>query len=307
MASFSELGQVGYAIDLDGSRYGNPFSVYAIDDEDKIVKEFFVAHEKQIIFFSSTAPYVLFGGARGGGKTAALVWKAVFTCLTIPGCKVLILRRTIGELKKTDISYFLSYVPDALYDKYNHSDHVAKFKNGSELHFGSCDTDERVAQYLSGEFVLIELDEQSEFTYHIWSRLKGSNRCPIKIDEHGNPVIPQMVGATNPGGTGGEFCRALFVQKKQVPGEDPSLYKSEQYDFIQSLVSDNPAYRDDVEIPCQIGLTSAGITRSVARRSLGHIRRTVFRNVRHFRYKHFPQGSLCADARSTMATKVDFN
>ena len=63
-----------------------------------------VPQPKQREFMLATAKYVAFGGARGGGKSWAVRWKAVLMCLMYPGIKILIMRRTYPELVNNHIN-----------------------------------------------------------------------------------------------------------------------------------------------------------------------------------------------------------
>ena len=55
-------------------------------------------NEKQALAFREKHRYVAYGGARGGGKSWFVRWKAVLLCLNYPGIKILITRKTFREL-----------------------------------------------------------------------------------------------------------------------------------------------------------------------------------------------------------------
>ena len=59
---------------------------------------------KQQKAFRERHRYVGYGGARGGGKSWFVRWKAVLLCLHHPGIKVLITRRTYRELYNNHIA-----------------------------------------------------------------------------------------------------------------------------------------------------------------------------------------------------------
>lgn len=63
----------------------------------------YVPTKKQMMFHSSTADEVLYGGAAGGGKSKAIVMDALFRCLKHPNTHAYIFRRTYGELEDTII------------------------------------------------------------------------------------------------------------------------------------------------------------------------------------------------------------
>ena len=54
-------------------------------------------NEKQHLALTEKHRYVGYGGARGGGKSWFVRWKATLLCLHYPGIKVLITRRTYKE------------------------------------------------------------------------------------------------------------------------------------------------------------------------------------------------------------------
>jgi len=216
------------------------------DNQGNVVFEPF---PKQIQFFECRRPYVLYGGSRGSGKSGAAIWKAIFTCLMIPGCNVAIVRKTYGQLEKSIIRPF-SNIPHQVYSDdpkaFNKSSNIVKFDNGSCLYFMGCQNADSARNSFKGsEFVCIIVDEITEFTYEEFEEMKGGNRCPIKEDIYGDSVICQIVGLTNPGGPGHAFIKSLFVDKKQIAGMDPENYDPISYDFIKALPSDNPVYATD--------------------------------------------------------------
>ena len=59
---------------------------------------------KQAIFFKSRKRYIAYGGARGGGKSWALRKKLSLMALRFPGIRILLLRRTLPELRENHIN-----------------------------------------------------------------------------------------------------------------------------------------------------------------------------------------------------------
>lgn len=242
------IGRFGlrYSV-FDANRDGSP--VHPLDCEcrglNKCGHWHFKPHSKQIEFFDAKEPYVLFGGGRGGGKTAALIWKPVLTAYLAPHSRAIVFRRTMGELKKTIIDGF-GNLPKGVYSKL--TDEYAAYDNGSKTWFGSADDEKAVRKLLSGEYDLMEFDEWSEWPLSMWKFAAGSCRSTRERTIFNQPHISQIAGGTNPGGIGGESLNALFGcdgrPKRQAPGEDPTLYDASEYRFIQSLVSDNPAYSE---------------------------------------------------------------
>ena len=54
--------------------------------------------EKQQKFFDAREKYVAYGGARGGGKSWFVRWKAILLALFFAGIRILITRKTYKEL-----------------------------------------------------------------------------------------------------------------------------------------------------------------------------------------------------------------
>jgi hypothetical protein len=203
---------------------------------------------KQIEFHQSPAKYRLYGGAKGGGKSFTLLWEALLTCYTVPGCNVLLLRRKFSDLEKSLIDHFRKYVPPAFYGgttNFNQSKYVVRFPNGSNLFFGHCQHPGDEVQYNGTEWAFIGIDELTEWEYKMWAYLTAQVRCPIKRDIFGNRVVPRMAGATNPGGKGHAWVKNLWIDKKPAPGQEPHTYDPTEYAFIRSTVDDNPVYADD--------------------------------------------------------------
>ena len=126
--------------------------------------EAYAPQPKQTEFHLSAARYPLTEGGRGGGKSTALLWEAVYQCLTVPGCNCLLLRCTLTAMEKGGIEdMFTKQVPRAYYRAYNASKHIITFHNGSKLFFGHIKTDSDLVQYQGAEFLFIGWEELTQF------------------------------------------------------------------------------------------------------------------------------------------------
>lgn len=205
--------------------------------------------DKQIQFFESKAFYLLFGGGRGGGKTEAIVWDAIFRAWRCPGSDQVILRQTYGELDRTIIRR-MKKLPAELVGSYHSGQEARHFgiPNGANIYLQSAENEDDMRKFLSGEFLTMYFDEWSEWEYRFWRFTTGSARSTIEKDIFGKAVMAQIKGASNPGGMGGDALNHLFgcdVPKSPAPGEDPESYNPDEYEFILSLVDDNPAFQAD--------------------------------------------------------------
>lgn len=199
----------------------------------------------QTDFHDTIARYPLAEGGRGGGKSTAVLWEVVRDCLEVPGCNCLILRRTLTGAEKGIEDLFTKQVPRGLYRRYNAQRHVVTFKNGSKLFFGHIKSDRDLTQYQSAEFLTIAWEELTQFTYRHWDYMKGSNRCPIKVNVDGYPVKARMIGSTNPNGIGAQWVKALWITKKPPAGEMVLNYNKDEYPSFHSTYADNPTYSND--------------------------------------------------------------
>jgi len=195
---------------------------------------------KQALFHESTAKYRLFGGAAGPGKSMALLMEGVSQANDHPGSNTLLLRRTFPELEKSLLLYFRRNVPRELYRDFNESRRRVTWWNGSVTQFGFSRSEHDIYQYQGGEFLFIGVDELTQFTLGQWTFLTSRNRCSVP------GAVPCMAGATNPGGVGHAWVKALWIERRAAPGmESADEYNPLDYDYIPALIEDNPVYRKD--------------------------------------------------------------
>lgn len=181
---------------------------------------------RQMDFLRSEKRWVIFGGARGGGKSWAIRTKVVLMCVKHPGIKCLIVRRTYPEL----ISNHAMQLEEMLHGiaRYNRTDKVFIFSNGSRIKLAYCGGDKDLGQFQGQEYDIIAIDEATNMTEH---QIKQINVCIRGVNDHPK----RMYLTCNPGGPGHQFIRRL-IERRFLPDENP-----EDYQFIQSLVTDNKA------------------------------------------------------------------
>src|ERR1700730_12505475 len=140
-------------------------------------------HKRQLEYLESKAPYTMWAGQRGSGKTYGAVWDNLFTAYLVPGCKQMIFRRTMAELSRTIIEEFLK-LPEELRGHLNDnsmSPHL-RLPNGSIIYFGSINDEKAARKQLGGELLKITFDEWCQLPYEWWSYVAGSARSPIDKD-----------------------------------------------------------------------------------------------------------------------------
>jgi hypothetical protein len=153
--------------------------------------------------------------------------KAKILAATYKGIKILIVRRTFPELVNNHINQLIDELNGLA--KYNKTEKVFKFPNGSTIKFGYCNNDNDLLQYQGAEFDVIFLDEATQLQ-EMW--IKKITACLRGVND-----FPKHIYYTcNPGGASHGYFKRLFIDKQYEAGEDP-----EDYDFIQALVTDNKA------------------------------------------------------------------
>jgi hypothetical protein len=206
------------------------------DRRGELVRKFYIPTPKQCEMHLCTARNLLWGGRAGTGKSWALRHDAYMRCLTIPGYRVLLLRRQFTELRDTHLDKAPMEIEALTGDPRNWraSENTAVFPhpNGppSRLRYGHCETDAAVSQYLSSEFDEIIYDEGSTFTEYavrfINSRLRTAKKG----------VIPMVKIGSNPGA----MWLYRYYIAKDVSAEDDPAYTPEDYVFIPATIDDNP-------------------------------------------------------------------
>ena len=182
--------------------------------------------ERQELFFQSEKKYTIFGGARGGGKSWAVRWKAVLMCGAYPGIKILIMRRSYPELVANHINPLKTLLHG--FAKYNGTEHEFRFPNGSTIKFMYCSRDDDLLNIQGHEYDVICIDEATQMTEY---QIKSIAVCVRGV----NSFPKRLYMTCNPGGKGHQYIKRL------KEGKFREKEKPEDFVFIQSLVTDNPA------------------------------------------------------------------
>ena len=183
--------------------------------------------DKQYAFLSADRKHVGFGGARGGGKSWSVRTKAKILAASHAGIKILIVRKTFPELVNNHINFLITELHGIA--RYNKTEKVFTFANGSTIKFGYCNNDKDLEQYQGAEYDVIFLDEATQLQ-ELW--IKKITACVRGVNE-----FPKRIYYTcNPGGASHGYFKRLFIDKRYEDGEDPN-----DYAFIQALVTDNKA------------------------------------------------------------------
>lgn len=197
----------------------------------------------QTAFFESDAFELLYGGAAGGGKSEALVMDAINLCLTNPGYRAILFRRTFPEIEK-------SLVPRVTDVLYGHCRNRAQgmewhFPNGSLLYLSHLQRNEDKERHKSVEYDYIGFDEltsfdEDQYTY-LFSRCRGSKDVPRFIRS-----------ASNSTGRGHSWVKKRFVDfdlgEDGLP-LDVKAFAMTTYDYAYGWLYRGRVYTSFEELP----------------------------------------------------------
>jgi len=172
-----------------------------------------------------------FGGARGGGKSWMVRFKAKGLAAYYPGIRILIVRRTYPELVENHIRVLRRETLGAA--KYNERDKVLIFTNGSLIKFMYCAKDKDLDVLQGQEYDVMFLDEATQLSEY---QMKAIKACLRSTGNYPKRVYYTM----NPGGQGHAYIKRIFIDRKFLPDEDPK-----DYAFVQSMTRDNDALMEN--------------------------------------------------------------
>ena len=194
----------------------------------------------QTQFLASAEREVFYGGARGGGKSYAMLVDPLRYCHK-QNHRALLIRKTMPELRDmithSQRLYGKAY-PGA---RWREQEKEWRFPSGARIEFGYADNMTDALRYQGQSYTWIGIDELPQYpTPDIYNFLRSSLRS---VD----PDIPIYLRATgNPGNVGSQWVREMFVNPAQ-PNESfyinidtPSGVKKISRRFIPAKLQDNP-------------------------------------------------------------------
>jgi hypothetical protein len=183
---------------------------------------------------------VFYGGARGGGKSYAMLVDPLRYCHK-QHHRALLLRRSMPELRDL-ISHsqrlYTRAFPGA---KWREQEKEWRFPSGARIEFGYAENLTDVLRYQGQSYTWIGIDELPQYpTPDIYNFLRSSLRS---VD----PEVPVFIRATgNPGNVGSTWVKNMFVDPATpntpftMDIETPVGMKSITRRFIPAKLQDNP-------------------------------------------------------------------
>ena len=219
-----------------------------IDSASKNVQEHI--NQQDVVFKPNTGPQtdflaasereVFYGGARGGGKSYAMLVAPLRYCDKTHH-RALLLRRTMPELRDLITHSQRLYSRAFPGAKWREQEKEWRFPSGAKIEFGYAENMTDALRYQGQSYTWIGIDELPQYpSPDIYNFLRSSLRS---VD----PELPIYMRATgNPGNIGSQWVREMFVDPItpntafNIEIKTPTGIKYITRRFIPAKLQDNP-------------------------------------------------------------------
>lgn len=216
-------------------------------------------HAKQMLLHNAPVSWediviILFGGAKGGGKSAGILMDAVLFCTTYPGAKAMILRENLSAVKQSFLDKLPTLLPQYVYDDKGNKIQVYEYKekggrypdrtivfpNGSYITFQRVENYNEALAKQGWEVHYLGIDEvtkqEKRSVMYLLSLLRSAE---VFNPYTGKPLrIPtKAVFGCNPGGPGHRWVKEMFIDTTVIekdPITNAPLRTRDHISYIES-------------------------------------------------------------------------
>ena len=194
----------------------------------------------QTSFLASAEREVFYGGARGGGKSYAMLVDPLRYCHKAQH-RALLIRRSMPELRDMITHSQRLYSRAFKGARWREQEKEWRFPSGARIEFGYAENMTDVLRYQGQSYTWIGVDELPQYpTPDVYNFLRSSLRS---VD----PEIPVYMRATgNPGNIGSQWVKEMFVDPAEpnkafnVSIDTPTGIRKISRRFIPAKLQDNP-------------------------------------------------------------------
>ena len=199
-------------------------------------------NKKQAQFHASNATECVYGGAKGGGKSCALIMETLAYTLENKGSSAYLFRETYDDLESNLIKEWKAKVPKEVYT-YSESKHIATLINGSTVHFRYISNDADADRYQGRSIDFIGVDELTKQSERAVQVLLSCLRSPKGFKT-------RFRATCNPGGKGHTWVKRRYIEAThhgritytdEVSGNTVAFIPATVYDN-DVLMQNDPAY-----------------------------------------------------------------
>jgi hypothetical protein len=180
--------------------------------------------------------YTLYGGAKFGGKSHFLRWISVYLLTKWAqeghtGVRIMLACEDYPALRDRQITRIRSEFPPWLGKLADSQIEGMSFTLSEEYGGGiiALRNLDDPSKYASAEFAAVLVDELTKNKKELFDQFRSIIRWPGIVDT-------KFIGATNPGGIGGDWVKRLWIDRIF----DENEKEADQYHFVQALAYDNP-------------------------------------------------------------------
>ena len=219
-----------------------------IDSASKNVQQHI--YQQDVVFKPNTGPQtdflaasereVFYGGARGGGKSYAMLIDPLRYCDKTHH-RALLLRRTMPELRDLITHSQRLYNRAFPGAKWREQEKEWRFPSGAKIEFGYAENMTDALRYQGQSYTWIGIDELPQYpSPDIYNFLRSS----LRSVDPGIPVFMRSTG--NPGNIGSQWVREMFVNPTEpnksfnLEVSTPTGVKIITRRFIPAKLQDNP-------------------------------------------------------------------